>query len=825
MALTKQQRGRRWSRWHFLIRFLGLTGLLAAGIGLVLLSMILKGTSLESLQLDLNDPGRKELGLGLIAGGGLLALVALIAEIKAAIGMITGQRGAFGSNVVLQVILASGLLAGLNAFSFKHYLRFDWTRDHQFTISDEPDNLRSRLGQLREKTTIVVLLRHVAMGQLGDKPDNYDSAAERKVVEKIKDLVNQFQEFGPQFEVQVLDVQEEGYQEKLEQLTRDNKDLGAAIASTPENTIFFTANGKVSRLGFHDIFQLDKQSSQEANDGRGNLVLLDQGKMPFARKVLNIDEKRPRVALGVVHEFLSMEGSEELGMAGVKKTLTARGFDTKDVILKKWGELNPLPQPAALTYEESKLERLEEELAGLDADIKNYEEGLKEVKSLTKMLQTASLDELTKKYEKNLRGHKLTEEDRQLNLESAKQQAALMEFLLSQQRQQREEMRKERAGLSVDTLGEQRRISDLRAKTNRLLADCDLLILPRMTLLHVARGQAIPNWVYQLREPPREGPEFPLNTDESQRSPLVEAIRDFLKAGKPVLACFGPTNEAPGRMDPRTMANDHLEDDFARLGIKFGKQTVLFNVESKSFGERRGNLLITGANVEVPPVAFDWLPGADRPPGQAGSVSQKPNPIRESLGLTARALAKNQTLDLHIRHPRPVYYVPITGAAAPYDPTFMITANACWNDPEPFPTLERTPHYEPPKSDSFSGDALDQMRTGPFPIGVALETSLPTDWYTGKDASPAKVRVAAIGHGGVFIGPSLSPAKEKLLLDLCNWLLGRDDLLTKGDNRWQYPRVALSKNDHALWQWGTRLGMPLLFAYLGLVVLLFRRLR
>lgn len=71
MTLTKQQRGRRWSRWHFLIRFLGLTGLMAAGIGLVLLSMILKGTSLESLQPDLNDPGLKELGLGLVGGGGL----------------------------------------------------------------------------------------------------------------------------------------------------------------------------------------------------------------------------------------------------------------------------------------------------------------------------------------------------------------------------------------------------------------------------------------------------------------------------------------------------------------------------------------------------------------------------------------------------------------------------------------------------------------------------------------------------------------------------------------------------------------------------------
>jgi hypothetical protein len=806
MAVMKQQRARRWSRWHFVIRFLGLSGLLAAGVGIVLLSMILKGTSLGDLQPNLNNPGLRELGLGLIAGGGLLALLALIAEIKVAIGMITGQRGAFGSNVFLQVILATVLLAGLNAFSFKHYLRFDWTKDRQFTISDEPDKLRSRLGELRDKTTIVVLLRHVAMGQLGDKPDNYDSAAERKVVEKVKDLVDQFQEFGSQFEVNVLDVQEEGYQEKLAQLTNDNKELGGAIAGAPENTIFFTANGKVSRLGFHDIFQLDKRSSQEANDGQGNLVLLDQGKMPFARKVLSIDEKRPRVALAVVHEILGFEGSKELGMAGVKKTLAARGFDTRDVILKKWGELTG-PEPAVMTYDESKVERLEEELAELDTGIKNLEESLKKLRPMVEMWKTASLDELNKKYADELKGHKLTEDERQLNLERFKQQVALMEFLLDQQGKDRKATSTEKEGLNADTLAEQRRITDLRAKTNRLLADCDLLILPRMTLFNVARGELIPYRVYQL--------------DAAQ----IEAIKDFLKAGKPVLACFGPVNEPPGRMDPMALVNDHLEDDFAELGIKFAKQTVLFNVESKAFAERRGNLLIMGANVEVPAVEFDWPAGADQPLAQASLASMKANAIRESLRLTARSLGKDQQLDLRIQHPRPVYYQPAKGGSLTFDPVFMMTNAASWNDDQPFPTRERTPRYDPSKSETFGKDPLDKMRLGPFPIGVAVETTLPGAWYSEKDVEPTKVRVAAIGHGGVFIGPKLPAAEEKLLLDICNWLLGRDDLLTKGNDRWQFPRVALSENDQALWQWGARLGMPVLFAYLGLVVLLVRRLR
>ena len=154
-----------------------------------------------------------------------------------------------------------------------------------------------------------------------------------------------------------------------------------------------------------------------------------------------------------------------------------------------------------------------------------------------------------------------------------------------------------------------------------------------------------------------------------------------------------------------------------------------------------------------------------------------------------------------------------------------MTDERSWNEDQPFPTRERTPRYEPPKGDDPSKDPLEKKRLGPFPIGVAIEATLPADWYEDKEAKPATVRVAAIGHGGVFIGNTLSPIKEKLFLDVCNWLLGRDDLLAKDNVVWQYPRVSLPVADNALWQWGTRLGMPVLFVYLGLVVLMVRRLR
>jgi hypothetical protein len=248
----------------------------------------------------------------------------------------------------------------------------------------------------------------------------------------------------------------------------------------------------------------------------------------------------------------------------------------------------------------------------------------------------------------------------------------------------------------------------------------------------------------------------------------------------------------------------------------------------------------------VPPVDFEW----QSPPGpyrlREGITDLKPNPIRESMRIIARSVGKDldhrgrteeekepeegekpslgRKLDLRLRHPRPVYVEPEKEKQLAFDPIFMMTSPASWNDENPFPSRERTPRFEPPKPDDPARGTPEEKRRGPFPVAVAFETAVPADWYDDASASPAKVRLAAIGHGGLFVGPDLSPGKEKLLLGICNWLLRRDDLLPTEQQRWEYPRVELSARDRQLWHWGTQLVLPGLFAYLGFVVLLIRRM-
>jgi hypothetical protein len=814
MALKNQAPGRWWSRFHFVLRFAGLTGLVCAGVGLGLayLQKLLTPDKLLDWKfigpIVTGESGNiaEQAAVILLFNGLAIAVLALLVEIVVILGSAAGRRSAFGFNAAAQVALAVALLAGINLYSYGHYLRFDWTGNQQFTL---PEDTRNDLSRLRGETTIVVYQRHKTFGQLTDKPDAYDYAAERKVVEKVKDLVDQFRELGPHFRVVVLDVEEEGYNDKLDALTRDDKALREAIDNAPENSIFFAADGKVQRLSFNDFYELDKTASRDADNKRGNLVLLYQGVEPFARKVLNIDQKRPKVGIAVVHEWLTTEGPEEFGFAGLKKALNARGIDVRDVILKKWSEFAPAPEPAVYTYEESKSDRLEEQLAEVNADIKNLEEELRALADVHKLWEKSSLAELTKKYADQLQGRQVDERLRGRQLELINQNEVVLRAVLTQYREDRDATIKEKAALNVDEAAEQRRMTDLKAKLDRSLADCDLLLVPRMTIRNVVIGERVPNQIHRL--------------DQEQ----VAAIKDFLKAGKPVLACFGPVSESPSdRMRFAQMGPpgpDELENLLGKLGIKFSKQTVLFNAESKSFAERRSGLLVSGVTVDVPPVEFDPNVHASRPLGKPERTEQKTNPIRSSMEIAAHSLGKS--LDLRVRYPRPIYYDPADGGVPAFEPEFMLANAASWNEDNPFPSRERTPRFEPSKPDDPAKGTLDEKRRGPFPIGVAVDTALPADWYADKGSKPAKVRVAAIGNGSLFTGSELSPAKEELLLDTCNWLLGRDDLLPHSNRVWAYPRVFLNAREHTLWHWGAWLGLPALFAYFGLVVLLARRLR
>jgi hypothetical protein len=819
MAMTTSQRGLGWSRLHFVLRFVGLTGLimLIAGLAIAFLVKIEPQEGLQALQ---GRRGPRGMTAAILLSVGLVALaLALVFELYVHLFKTTSRRNVAGLLSVLQIALVLGLLIGANVYSFGHYLRFDWTRNHQFTL---PAELRAEFPRLNGQTTVVVYLHHKRAGNLTDAEDAkgfpYESAAEAKVVEKVRDLVEQFREFGPQFKVVTLDTHEVDFEERLEDATTDKPALRAALGKAKENMIFFSAGDddqeRVRELGFDEFYQLDKTASQHANEERGNLVLIPQGDKPedqgaytrgartFARKVLNIDERRPRVLVAVVHPFLTTEGPrKEWSMSRARKALEAAGFEVEDVILRKTtprGQI--MDEGVVFTYDESRRDQLERLRASRTAKLKRDQllkdklpEALKEWKNL-------SLKELSDKYAAQVGVREISEEIRRFQLERLTEYSVALPDVIEDDQAKLKETEEEMAKLKAESLAEKQRLPDLKARMDRTLQDFDLIIIPRVTILDAPNGFYIENDIHRLKEA------------------QVNAIKDFLKAGKSALVCFGPLNVPqemqfrPGQppMPPRQPVPDELENLFSELGLKFGSQTVLYEVEIDSFlpKEEGGGPGGLAGKIEVPPVRFD----AD---DEKAVKSGGPDSIRQSMDLISRSLGENEPLAVRIRYPRTIEVdqgkIPGSASAA----TIMRTVRSAVKETDPF-----NPSQLAPDKNTLPAEK------GPFSIGVALERPVPETWYDNKKQLPQEVRVAAIGNGGLFVDDETTQAKERLLVDTCNWLVGRDDHLAHDSGaRWQYPRLAMSEQTKNLWVFAMWVGLPALFLYLGCIVLMIRGLR
>lgn len=837
-------------RLRMFIRFLGITALLAAGAGAIYLSSVLADWRPETLQRALKNEINSMAFIGsiMLFGGAILAVFALLLEVLAHLTGGTGGRGAVGVNALVQVVLASALVVAINVYTFLHPASVDLTSRKLFTL---PESATSELQQLNSETTIVVLQRHKTLGRLSDQPDRYDYAAERKVVEKVLDTVAQFQELGPRFKVVVLDVEEESYKRKLDEVTKDKPALRDVLSTAPENSIVFFSDGKVQRLSFHEFYQLDKQASLEVEGKtKGNLKLQPQNLETLITRITAIEEKRPRVAVLVTHPLLmtqkrSGSGAEDYTLSGLKKSLNQYGIDVVDAVLKKnyRGEFDG--DPATLTSEESQIIKLEEKLENARQILKTEKGWGERLTRNLKKIEAAQAKPLKDRIETyldafgDMRRQRLTLRPEERNDPEVQEQIQqhitrqfniwwkehLQDMLDAEQDLKRVEDELAELRKSERSI-EDRYLTDHKAKLQRMLADCDMLIIPRMTIMNATTPAVLPRNLHKL--------------DKAQ----IDVIKDFMKAGKPVLVCAGPIN-TPNDGVPEA---DELEAILGERGMELAKQTVLFNVEIDSYkgSAQQGEDELEDRSVEVPPVRF--APPEDFKPGKL-----KPNPI--VLALAVLNASVEQPLQIHLRAPRPVRVTPSQEAAQGFEGSFLWTHPRSWAENYPFDIMFRMqpnpftmrpervatpkprPRFDLPSDDARkAGPEAENEYKGTISIAASVEGRLPESWYTDKekDLERKSSRLVVIGHGSVFNKPELTPATERLLLVVSNWLLKREDRLPhKADpqapvaaNRpWEYPRVNMEDGTKQMWRWGAFLGLPGLCVYLGLIVLMVRKVR
>ncbi len=855
MAVNKKTSA-AWTWLRLLVRMCGMTGALAVLAGLF-------------FRLVTEDA---VLSAGLFIGGGVAVVLALAVEMRGFFDVVGSRRGAVGLVVFLQFVVVIGLVVGANIFSFMHYARFDLTRDQQFTL---PETIRDQLLQLRGETDIVVYYAHRSFGQTAEtKQDNYDFAAARKIVEKIKDLAEQFQDVGPRFRVHVLDEQDKLKEKKFQYIKKNvSEKLADEIAKAPENSIFIYSKEQesIQRIGFSDIYLLDRKNSVE----KKNLVLMYQGVEPFARKIFNVEEKRPHVGLAVIHPLLGFQNEDIpfYTMSGARKTLEKYNFLTTDIMLKKLdvdGDLTD--EPTVLTYDESRFEQIEDELEDIKETLPKLEKDLKEANELYKFWSESTLAGVNKKYvyyfrEDGLQGIALRtemaeakksgigfkfvdvdEDDQKNRIAYFRQASNQMQGLADKYREDQASLTKERATLRVDQLMEKRRVADLELKAKNLFANLDVLVVPRITIVDATIGRVIPNRVHRL--------------EKAQ----LAAIKWFMRQGKGVLFLLGPTNEPRETPDQPGRPADEVEPMLRELGIVMPRQTILYNAETREFNERKTGVAMFGRSkdkrkVEIPGVRLD-----ETTPTRFMEKVHKPftpHSVRTSLASMSRALGLKESEEIRMRYSRPIYYIPpsvepetatgiigdlvlpgLTGpllaisrrAGSAYlnrtkqlpdeKAVILATREESWNEEQPFITKDKVPSYSPSPDKDWRKGTVEEVRRGPFPIGVAIEPTLPETWFDKKkdDGPIRKPRLIVVGSGNGFVGTDVSPLKQRALLDMVNWLAGRDDLLVRDVATWQYPRVEVGETEQRYW-FGLAAALPVLCLYFGFMVLMVRNVR
>ena len=735
-----RQRTTLGNRFRFLVRVLGLTGLLAVPVGWRPGRRLpaagprrgprRRPSAPRSRATPASSPCRSARS-PLVAGAAAVLLWLRRRTARRAVPGRRPQDRRRHQHRRRRSALAAALLVIVNVVSFGHHWRFDLTRDQQFTF---PQGLVDELRTLRadSPTTIVVLHLHATAGSLSDEPDALrptqggraegDREGQRpgRPAPRVRPAV---QRGGPRRRGRPVRAAGPGADRA------PARGWPRRSRTAPENSIFFYADEKVRRLpraeadrladglskprhrpgprrrgagaglrrGDHPdelrrLLPARQDQLQGADDtgargGRGgrrrgrvrprrprpgNLVLLPRGKEAFVRKVLALEERKPRVALAVIHPLLDQPrgvrrvhrrraaldpGGERVRGGGrdpQEGVGPRRGADPGRVHLR--GErTRPRRGPVQPAQPAGRRPRGGHRPAPPSCKAK---------------LDKATLAELDRTFGRQL-GRRITDRGgpRASSAGSFDDNVAAPAGGAGRVHhagrprpapQYRDLLRNERAA-------ENRRVTDVKAKLKQYVADCDLLIVPRLTVVDIARGDVIPPSLFNLSK------------DQA------EVVKEFVKAGKPVLFAVGPTN-----VDRRGPPGEPAGDDVERLLPQLGIEPRQPDDPDRGRGPGDGRAAERGAgraSVDVPPLVFD-VPRKD---GKA------PNPVAEAFRVTARAV--DRKLDLKRSGFRPVYVAPARPAGCRSRPRSCTPARRAGTRSQPVPDDDAVPKFDPAKPD------------------------------------------------------------------------------------------------------------------------------
>src|SRR5579872_1702159 len=140
-----RQRTTLGTRFRFLLRVVGLTGVVATAVGAVMLDTVFRISDWTIENVRAAGEGANGsfaqnaawiLAVGLVAIG-----IALLFEFLGGLVLVTGRRTLANTTATISTAAAVAILIIVNIYSFTHHKRYDLTRDKLYTL---PPNLVER---------------------------------------------------------------------------------------------------------------------------------------------------------------------------------------------------------------------------------------------------------------------------------------------------------------------------------------------------------------------------------------------------------------------------------------------------------------------------------------------------------------------------------------------------------------------------------------------------------------------------------------------------------------------------------------------------------
>lgn len=218
------------------------------------------------------------------------------------------------TNLSIYIISALAIFLMINWLSFRHWARFDLTKNKIYSLSDES---KKTVGKLKKELEIFVLF------------DQQDA-----IYDELKELLKRYENLSRNIKVKYIDP---------EKNLLEAKKLVEELGITQNNSIVVKCGDKKKFIYGTELAEYDYTGMQW---GQPPQLKSFKGEEAITSAILNVSEEK-RIKIGFIkgHNENSIEEYNEGGLSEAKENLIKRNYEVEEISLLN---LTEIPQDFAL---------------------------------------------------------------------------------------------------------------------------------------------------------------------------------------------------------------------------------------------------------------------------------------------------------------------------------------------------------------------------------------------------------------------------------------------------------------------------------------------